>query len=221
MDVPRPTYPRACSLTHQMTSRIHIGRPASATYNADPHGFANPRPAAGYRAANPDDPLEKVRAVGKQVEDTIEIYSQPLKPHLPTIGRFLIVVTFYEDALRITTQWKDQLWYLQTCVLLDYTPARAETFQTATGISIGVYRIYSFFSILLYVFPVPCPLLYNDHRVGHVIGFHGGNVETVHRICRPGTFVRRGCPGLWIWADFRSQFLPAQPERDRWSGYGV
>lgn len=124
---PRLTYPRVRSPTHQMTSRIHIGRPVTASYNADPHGFSNPQPTAGYRAANPDDPLEKVRAVGKQVEDAIEIYSQPLKPYLPSIGRFLIVVTFYEDALRITTQWKDQLWYLQTYVLLTtiiITPAR-------------------------------------------------------------------------------------------------
>jgi uncharacterized membrane protein YphA (DoxX/SURF4 family) len=32
---------------------------------------------------------------------------------MPAIGRFLIVVTFLEDALRIMTQWKDQLLYLQ------------------------------------------------------------------------------------------------------------
>ena len=31
---------------------------------------------------------------------------------LPAIGRFLIVVTFLEDALRIITQWSDQLLYL-------------------------------------------------------------------------------------------------------------
>ncbi|KAG1840828.1 SURF4 family-domain-containing protein [Suillus subalutaceus] len=98
-----------------MTSRINIGRPASTSYHSpDPHGFANSRPSTGYRAANPDHPLERIRAVAKQVEDTIEIYSQPLRPHLPTIGRFLIIVTFYEDALRIMTQWNDQLWYLQT-----------------------------------------------------------------------------------------------------------
>ncbi|KAG1759484.1 SURF4 family-domain-containing protein [Suillus occidentalis] len=98
-----------------MTSRINIGRPASTSYHSpDPHGFANSRPSTGYRAANPDHPLERIRAVAKQVEDAIEIYSQPLKPHLPTIGRFLIIVTFYEDALRIMTQWNDQLWYLQT-----------------------------------------------------------------------------------------------------------
>jgi hypothetical protein len=32
--------------------------------------------------------------------------------YLPAIGRFLIVVTFLEDALRIVTQWSDQLTYL-------------------------------------------------------------------------------------------------------------
>jgi hypothetical protein len=39
-----------------------------------------------------------------------------LKPHLPTIGRFLIVVTFLEDSLRIVTQWSDQVWFLQVYV---------------------------------------------------------------------------------------------------------
>lgn len=35
-----------------------------------------------------------------------------LPRYLPAIGRFLIVVTFLEDALRIITQWSDQLVYL-------------------------------------------------------------------------------------------------------------
>jgi ER-derived vesicles protein len=96
-----------------MSSRISIARPQQNTYNSDPHGLSNSRPSVGYRSANPDDPLEKIRALSQQVEDAIEIYSQPLKPHLPAIGRFLIVVTFLEDALRILTQWGDQLWYLQ------------------------------------------------------------------------------------------------------------
>ncbi|KAF8970214.1 SURF4 family-domain-containing protein [Flammula alnicola] len=95
-----------------MSSRISIARP-QANYNVDPHGLSNSRPSSGYRAADPDDPLEKLRALSKTVEDNVEIYSQPLKPHLPAIGRFLIVVTFLEDALRIMTQWGDQIWYLQ------------------------------------------------------------------------------------------------------------
>ncbi|KAJ7695451.1 SURF4-domain-containing protein [Mycena rosella] len=98
-----------------MSSRISIARPQSNNYNSDPHGLSNSRSSAstGYRSANPDDPMEKLQAFSKQVEDYVEIYSQPLKPHLPAIGRFLIVVTFLEDALRILTQWGDQLWYLQ------------------------------------------------------------------------------------------------------------
>jgi ER-derived vesicles protein len=101
-------------LVATMSSRISIARPQTATYNADPHGLSNSRPSStGYRAANPDDPIEKLQAFSKQVEDWVDIHTQPLKPHLPAIGRFLIVVTFIEDALRITTQWGDQLWYLQ------------------------------------------------------------------------------------------------------------
>ncbi|KAH8829991.1 SURF4-domain-containing protein [Flagelloscypha sp. PMI_526] len=81
-----------------MTSRISIARPASQqSYTPDPYGLSNSGRSAGYRSANPDDPLEKLRAYSKQVEDYVEIYSQPLKPHLPAIGRFLIV-------------WGDQIW---------------------------------------------------------------------------------------------------------------
>ena len=57
--------------------------------------------------------MEKFRAWSKMIEDNVEIQVQPLKPYLPAIGRFLIVVTFLEDALRILSQWGDQLWYLQ------------------------------------------------------------------------------------------------------------
>ena len=107
-------------LSGAMTSRIHIARPAAAqSYSSDPHGLSNSRSPSGFRSVNPseaDSFQEKLRAYSAQVEDYIEIYSQPLKPHLPSIGRFLIVVTFLEDAWRIMTQWSDQLWYLQKCV---------------------------------------------------------------------------------------------------------
>lgn len=128
-----------------MTSRIHIGRPVAASFNADPHGFSNTRPSSGYRAANPDDPLDKLRVYAKQVEDAIEVYSQPFRPHLPAIGRFLIVVTFYEDALRIVTQWSDQLWYLQTCVFRLRAPPLPQSPSTATDTFTGVYPIFSCF----------------------------------------------------------------------------
>lgn len=60
-----------------------------------------------------DDLLGKVKGVTSRVEDMMETYTQPIKPYVPIIARFLIVVTFLEDAVRILTQWGDQLWYLQ------------------------------------------------------------------------------------------------------------
>ncbi|CAH7688852.1 SURF4 family-domain-containing protein [Phakopsora pachyrhizi] len=57
--------------------------------------------------------LAKLQAYLSHVEDLIEQYSHPIKPYLASLGRFLIVVTFYKDALRIVTQWSDQLYFLQ------------------------------------------------------------------------------------------------------------
>lgn len=103
-----------------MSSRISIARPQGVGYSPDPHGIGNSRPSAGYRSADPENPVEKLRHYAKQIEDYVEIYSQPLRPHLPAIGRFLIIVTFLEDSLRILTQWSDQLWYLHKYV---YSPS--------------------------------------------------------------------------------------------------
>lgn len=129
-----------------MTSRINIARPQTSNYNPDPHGLSNSRASSGYRSANPDDPLEKLRAFSKQVEDSVEIYAQPLKPHLPAIGRFMIVVTFLEDALRILTQWSDQIWYLQQCVSFEREITRDT--QTClvldTDLFLGDCHIFSF-----------------------------------------------------------------------------
>ncbi|CCE65585.1 hypothetical protein TPHA_0L02340 [Tetrapisispora phaffii CBS 4417] len=35
-----------------------------------------------------------------------------VKPYIPNIAQFFIVATFYEDTLRICTQWSDQVFYL-------------------------------------------------------------------------------------------------------------
>ena len=56
--------------------------------------------------------MEQVKQYSSKAEDILETISQPLKPHIPAIARFLIVVTFLEDALRIMFQWTDQLYYL-------------------------------------------------------------------------------------------------------------
>ncbi|KAG8903045.1 hypothetical protein FRB99_003793 [Tulasnella sp. 403] len=103
-----------------MTSRININRPTPPSYSPQPYSNAPP-PASSSRIninggsfdASSESPLEKLRVWGSWFEDQIDILSQPLRPHLPMLGRVLIVITFLEDALRIVSQWGDQLWYLQ------------------------------------------------------------------------------------------------------------
>lgn len=70
-------------------------------------------PDAPARRSDPDAPLEQIKQYTSKVEDAIDSHMHWIRPWLPALGRFLIVVTFLEDALRITTQWSDQLHYLQ------------------------------------------------------------------------------------------------------------
>ncbi|KAH8921027.1 putative ER to Golgi transport-related protein [Atractiella rhizophila] len=86
-------------------------------YQAPPSPF----PTSPYHTSiNPnfgpppaEGPLETVKQFTSKVEDLIDFYGHPVKPYVPGLGRFLIIVTFLEDALRIITQWGDQLYFLQ------------------------------------------------------------------------------------------------------------
>ena len=103
-----------------MTSRININRPPQS-YSPQPPVYAttdssrmmNGGGGGGSFDASSESALEKLRVWGSWAEDQIDTLSQPLRPHLPAIGRFLIIVTFIEDAMRIMSQWGDQIWYLQ------------------------------------------------------------------------------------------------------------
>ncbi|KAF9185176.1 hypothetical protein BGZ51_006590 [Haplosporangium sp. Z 767] len=57
--------------------------------------------------------MDSVQEYSRKFEEVIDKIGQPIKPYIPAIARFLIVVTFLEDALRIMTQFSDQLYYLQ------------------------------------------------------------------------------------------------------------
>ncbi|KAI7848715.1 SURF4 family-domain-containing protein [Circinella umbellata] len=56
---------------------------------------------------------DQVETFSSKAEDIVDKIGQPLKPYIPVFGRFLIVATFLEDALRITTQWSDQISYME------------------------------------------------------------------------------------------------------------
>ncbi|KAF9915575.1 hypothetical protein BX616_005833 [Lobosporangium transversale] len=57
--------------------------------------------------------MDSVHDYSRKIEDIIDRIGQPIKPYIPAIARLLIVVTFLEDAVRISTQFSDQLYYLQ------------------------------------------------------------------------------------------------------------
>lgn len=54
-----------------------------------------------------------VRSTSERAEHLLGLLGSPIKPHLPAVSRFLVVATFYEDALRIIYQWSDQIQYLE------------------------------------------------------------------------------------------------------------
>lgn len=57
--------------------------------------------------------MEQLKGYSSKVEEVLDRLAAPIKPYVPALARFLIVVTFLEDSLRIVSQWNDQLYYLQ------------------------------------------------------------------------------------------------------------
>ncbi|KAG5460757.1 MAG: putative COPII-coated vesicle protein SurF4/Erv29 [Olpidium bornovanus] len=56
--------------------------------------------------------MNDLRKFSRRAEGVLDRLGSPLKPYIPAIARFLLVVTFLEDSLRIFTQWGDQVYYL-------------------------------------------------------------------------------------------------------------
>ncbi|GAA6010492.1 hypothetical protein JCM10207_001331 [Rhodosporidiobolus poonsookiae] len=99
---PPPPYPSSASARAAAAANRHQRRGSVIDIAADM--------IAGQAGV---EGLEKARKVSDRVEDKLEEYARPIRPWLPGVGRFLIVVTFLEDALRILTQLSDQNYYLQ------------------------------------------------------------------------------------------------------------
>jgi uncharacterized membrane protein YphA (DoxX/SURF4 family) len=57
--------------------------------------------------------MEALNAYATALEEKLEHLAAPVKPHVPMLGRFLIVATFLEDTVRILSQWNAQLAYLE------------------------------------------------------------------------------------------------------------
>lgn len=88
------------------TAGYHLG-------GSNASNFGGGGPSSSSAGTNDPSPLDAIREQTSKIEDWLDTIADPVKPYLPAIGRFLIVVTFLEDALRILTQWGDQLVYLR------------------------------------------------------------------------------------------------------------
>jgi hypothetical protein len=64
-------------------------------------------------SARRDEVYKQGRTSRSLIPQNTDIVFDLIASYLPAIGRFLIVVTFIEDSLRIITQWSDQLVYLR------------------------------------------------------------------------------------------------------------
>lgn len=72
---------------------------------------------AGARNGNGKGPLSQMKENFEKLNDKVESLTEApfvkkLQPYIPTIARFFIVATFFEDSIRILTQWSDQVFYL-------------------------------------------------------------------------------------------------------------
>lgn len=100
--------------------------PAGAQYQEQPQGFTNHHvPHSVARRASIIDTIDrmipsdhpavrKFEAFTEKIDAAMDQYLAFAKPYVPAIGRFFIVATFIEDSFRITTQWKEQVYYLAT-----------------------------------------------------------------------------------------------------------
>ncbi|OAV89659.1 hypothetical protein PTTG_06998 [Puccinia triticina 1-1 BBBD Race 1] len=107
--------PGSPAFSYPSAPYAQAGSPAPTPAYPGPTGYGShplQRPPAPAAPADTASLLARIQTWSANIEDLIELYSHPIKPYLPGLGRFLIVVTFYEDALRIGTQWEDQLYFL-------------------------------------------------------------------------------------------------------------
>ncbi|KAG4304474.1 hypothetical protein PORY_002184 [Pneumocystis oryctolagi] len=76
--------------------------------------YSVPTPRLSEAPASPFQVLQMFPARLRLFEEHLDTFLAPLKPYIPMLGRFLMVVTFIEDSVRIVTQMQGQLYYLHT-----------------------------------------------------------------------------------------------------------
>ena len=179
------------------TAGYHLGSNQSSF--AGPSSMGN---MGRSEATNDPSPLDAIREQTSKIEDWLDTMSDPIKPYLPAIGRFLIVVTFLEDALRIITQWGDQLVYLHDYRHSKPIPPQQQGTQLETWVLIECRSSQRDNT------PLPRS---QRHRHDHLLDPH--HHPQTQRIRRHRAGRRRRDPSPRLRPHLRPQLLPAQPQR--------
>ncbi|AMD21971.1 HFR116Wp [Eremothecium sinecaudum] len=87
------------------------GMPDKPAFAAQP--YTSPVPSTYNKRSGQSEMFQKFEQFSKKIEDlTDHPIVQKIVPYTPTIARFFIVATFYEDSIRIASQWPEQVFFL-------------------------------------------------------------------------------------------------------------
>jgi uncharacterized membrane protein YphA (DoxX/SURF4 family) len=114
--------------------------------------------------------MEKLRDTSQHAEVVLNNLAAPLKPYLSHIGRFLLVVTFLEDALRIFMQWSEQVRFMEYYRSFPRSLAHIFLFYNVTMMLTG-----SIMGLARFKTPVACGLLASvvvAQTLGYGLLFH-------------------------------------------------
>lgn len=97
---------------------------------------------------------DQIKGWSQTAERVLNMVATPLKPFLGDIGRFLLVVTFLEDALRIFMQWSEQIGFMTNYRSCPRFLAHLFLFYTSVTMIVG-----SGMALVRFRMPVACALL--------------------------------------------------------------
>ncbi|KAK9324250.1 SURF4 family-domain-containing protein [Lipomyces orientalis] len=121
---------------------------ASKQFHSMPISISSRAPSS---VTSDPSPLDAIRKQTNKIEDLLDSFSGPIKPYLPAIGRFLIVATFIEDAVRIISQWSDQVFYLNSYRHMPYFVTVLFLFFNVVAMIVGsvlvIARKYSVYAV--------------------------------------------------------------------------
>ncbi|KAK9249584.1 SURF4 family-domain-containing protein [Lipomyces tetrasporus] len=121
---------------------------ASKQFHSMPISISSRAPSS---VTSDPSPLDAIRKQTNKIEELLDSFSGPIKPYLPAIGRFLIVATFIEDAVRIISQWSDQIFYLNSYRHMPYFITVVFLFCNVVAMIVGsvlvIARKYSVYAV--------------------------------------------------------------------------